>query len=174
LEHHASNRREAASLPAVCRRWARPRALVAALALTVTAALGFCPLVAAQVPVFADAFEVDDVCAWDFVTGDHPYCEQCVGRPEGASCGELVVSGCGSCDYSSACDEEATQSCTCTTYTCTAGFCQTGMVACTLPCLRVTDGEPCEVQACGFPPNTFRDLCCNTSGACNVVCSPCQ
>ncbi|HTM20620.1 MAG TPA: hypothetical protein VL172_08940, partial [Kofleriaceae bacterium] len=69
------------------------------------------------------------------------------------------------------CDESGTKTCTCNSFTCSNGGCATTSTSCSQSCSRVTDGDGCGVQSCGG--GKVKDLCCNTSGSCSVVCSTC-
>ena len=92
-------------------------------------------------------------------------------RTEMQSCGTRATNGMdcgttcgayGACNYRTPCDEDATQSRTCTPRTCSSGSCVTGSATTEfLGCTRSTEGNSCDV-----------DLCSPGSGSCSAgMCS---
>jgi hypothetical protein len=113
-------------------------------------------------------------CQSDVCTMASSSCSQPCTRPstDGVSCGTTTETNCGSCSYTGgACDESGSRTCTCTSFTCSNEVCGSSSTSCNDPCSRVTDGDVCGVQGCSG--GNIRDLCCNTSGSCSVLCSSC-
>jgi hypothetical protein len=59
------------------------------------------------------------------------------------TCGTPTVTNCTACDYTSQCDESASQTCTCTDFNCQGGTCVAVPTSCTQTCTRSTEGDPC-------------------------------
>ena len=69
--------------------------------------------------------------------------ESCSRDTDGTSCGMTSCESWGACDYSTLCDESASQSRTCTDRVCAAGSCGDAMRSENRTCTRDTDGLSC-------------------------------
>lgn len=69
----------------------------------------------------------------------------CSRSTTGNSCGAgQTIESCGSCSYSSTCDNTGSQNCTCTNFTCGGGTCNAGApFTCPQACNRNTNGDTC-------------------------------
>lgn len=92
-----------------------------------------------------------------------PQSQACTRNTDGTSCGTTTCTSYGACNYSSTCDEAASQSRTCTSYTCGSGSCRSSSSPQSRSCTRSTDGNTCvAVPGCGA-------RCAD--GACDPICS---
>ncbi len=64
------------------------------------------------------------------------------------TCGTPTITNCSACDYSSECDEDASQTCTCTEFDCQSGACVPVSTSCAQTCHRSTEGNPCNGATC--------------------------
>jgi hypothetical protein len=85
------------------------------------------------------------------------------GTFSGCNCGSCGTDTCGSygsCSYSDSCDEAATKSQTCTTYSCDSGSCESSTYTDTASCSRDTDGDSCGTDTCGsYGSCSYSDSC---------------
>ncbi|GAB4204607.1 MAG: hypothetical protein OHK0013_19680 [Sandaracinaceae bacterium] len=86
--------------------------------------------------------------------------EPCMRDTDGASCGMGSCGSYGTCNYSDACDESATQTRTCTDLVCTEGVCRSTSHDESRPCTRDTDGVTCMPTSCGeYGSCDYSDVC---------------
>ncbi len=84
----------------------------------------------------------------------------CALPTDGVTCSPPTQTDCSACNYSSACDELAARTCTCSTYSCADSACVASPVSCMEECTRETEGDFC-------PP----DGICTAQGTCRQ--NPC-
>lgn len=101
---------------------------------------------------------------------------ECTRDTDGDMCDTTDVESCGSCTYSSTCDETGTKECTCTRYSCSGQGCQAEPpdADCQVACNRVTDGIACGATQNQCPAGKIRPLCCTSSGSCSADCGECM
>ncbi len=119
------------------------------------------------------------ICAMGGCTGSSPSSMviACMRETGGTTCSPTTCVDTSACMFEGQpdCDETGTKTQSCTPHICGGDTCNAGAATTmTVTCTRVTDGDLCGITAVGCPIGLFRDLCCNTSGACNVTCSPCS
>lgn len=91
--------------------------------------------------------------------------EECSRDTDGTqNCSPPTVTNCGACDYANVCDQDANQTCTCTSFSCSGGTCTASSSSCVQACSRDTDGARCGRN--GFCSGGF----CEVEPPCDPVC----